>query len=299
MPAAADLDFIGPPPVRDRPRPVEAEDPGGRDFTEVEFWLRGIGEADFTDQQGQLTTQRGGWRAAVGRYQPGGTSYAFGVFTEASFYDFGGGESPVPGVSDPFNDVYEMSIAGRFLVEQNEKLEWYGGIQLALAGEDRSELSDSVVVGGALAMRYRAAPQFSLLAGIAGMSRFDDSPWILPYLGFDWQVTDSLRILTEAAEIHVDYQLGRSWTLGAVTAYEFRQYRLNEEGPLHGGSVRDEEIRLGGSLGWKPGGTTKFEIEAGTLLWREMFFNDGQSGLVAESETSSPLYLRLGLSLSF
>jgi hypothetical protein len=194
VPAAADLDFVGPPPVIDRAVPEDPEEAASREFTEVEFWLLGIGESDFTGNQGQLATQRGGWRAAFGRYRPGGTSYALGVFTEASFYDFGGGRSPVPGVSDPFNDVYEMSLSGRFLVQQSERFEWYGGAQFALAGEDRSELGDSVVAGGALAMRYRAAPQFALLAGIAGMSRFDDSPWILPYLGFDWQVTDSLRL---------------------------------------------------------------------------------------------------------
>jgi hypothetical protein len=84
-----------------------------------------------------------------------------------------------------------------------------------------------------------------------------------------------------------------------VAAYGFRQYRLNEDGPLHGGSVRDEEIRLGGSLAWEVGGTVELEIEAGKLFWRELVFNDGLAGRVAESETGSPLYLRFGLSLSF
>jgi hypothetical protein len=300
--AAVDLDFIGPLPLeRQRETGETAPAPPAEpvDFTDVEFFLLGVGTADFTEGQGQLAVQRGGWRASVGRRQPDGTCYAFEIDSEASFYDFGGGVSPVPGVADPFNDVYETSLSGRFLARQSERLEWYGGVQLGVAGEDRAKFSDAVWVGGAMAMRYEAAPRFALLAGVAGVSRFEDSPWILPYVGFDWQVTDSLRVLTEAAEIHVDYSPGEKWSLGAVAAYGFRQYRLNEEGPLHGGAFRDEEIRLGGSIGYEPTPAVELGLEVGTLLWREVVFFDGQGGDLGEVETSSPIYLRFGLNVGF
>ncbi len=178
-PAAVDLDFIGPPPLQRQPTseepPAEASS-GPIDFVDVDFFALSVGAADFDGGEGQLTTQRGGWKASIGRHRPDGTSYAIGIDSEASFYDFSGGLSLVPDSADPFNDVYETSLSGRFLVRRSEKVEWYGGAQIGLAGEDRAKLSDATWVGGALALRYQAAPQFALLAGLAGVSRFEDSP---------------------------------------------------------------------------------------------------------------------------
>ncbi len=300
--AGYDLDFIGPPRADRGPGSSQGQPRGATAstrFTSLEVQAFGIAASEFSDAPGQLSTQRGGWKAAFGSYRPERVSYAIEVGTEASFYDFGGGASPVSGVTDPFNDVYDTSLSGRFLIQHSADLEFYGGAQFGLAGEDRAALSDSVYVGAALAMRYRAADQFALLAGVAGVSRFEDTPWILPYIGFDWQVTERLRVLTEAAEVNVDWRVGEDWTLGALAAYDFRQYRLNRSGPLNGGAFRDEEIRVGGTLAWKAREGMELGLEVGALLWREALFFDGEAGKVAEAETGSPLYLRVGLKVSF
>ncbi len=93
---------------------------------------------------------------------------------EASFYDFGGGASPVAGVGDPFNDVYDTRIAGRFLHTGRGRLSLYGGVQLGNAGEDAVGLDDSIYLGGAAALRYDASPDFALPSRVAGVSRFDE-----------------------------------------------------------------------------------------------------------------------------
>jgi len=300
--AAFDLDFSAPLTT-----PTTASELQGsgldlrlkRHFLDVDFHALVLDAARFSDAPGELSTQRGGWKAAFGQYSPGAASFAFALGTEASIYDFGGGPSPLAGVTDPLNDVYDTSFSARFLVEASERLSCYGGAQFGLAGEDLVSPADSVYVGAAIALRYRAADEFALLAGIAGQSRFEDSAWVLPYIGFDWQISDSLRLVTEAAEVNLDWRASEDWTLGATLAYDFRQYRLNDEGSLHGGALHDEEIRLGASLGWQPREGMKFSLEVGTLLWRELSFTDGQSGLRTEAESESPFYLRAGLSLSF
>lgn len=300
VPASYDLEFIGPPRAAARPLPAQPapEEDDGR-FVELDLWAGAVAGSSFTDAPGEIASQRAGWRAAFGRYTPSGTSYAVEVATEGAFYDFGGGASPVAGVSDPFNDVYDTSLAGRFLFRDSERLEVYGGATVGLAGEDRAELSDSVYVGGALALRYAAAPEFALLAGVAGLSRFEDSPWVLPYVGFDWRMSEEVRLLVEAAQVNLEWRASEAWTLGAVAAYDFHQYRLNDEGPLHGGAFRDEEIRAGLSATWRARPAVELELELGKLLWREARFSDGASGLSTEAETGSPFYLRLGLSAGF
>jgi len=304
QPPASDLDFIGPLAAPDSRQegvigaPRESEVVNSTRFVDVQFHGAHVGASSFEQGLGSITTQRGGWKAAVGDYDPTASSFAVEIGTEASFYDFGGG-SPVPGVSDPFNDVYDTSLAGRFLVRSGERFEWYGGVQLGVSGEDAADLGDSLYAGGALALRYQAVPEFAFLVGVAGLSRYEDSAWILPYIGFDWRASERLRVLVEAAEIHIDYRVSESWNAGLLTVYDLRQYRLNDEGPLHGGAFRDEDIRAGATLGWKASDNVRIELEAGKVIWRETRFYDGQSGLIGEFETSSPTYLRLGLRLSF
>lgn len=297
--APVDLDFIGPPEF-----PTTGAETGPAPDETIErvtldLFGTGIGSSNFQGNQGSVTTQRGGWEVGLGRYEQRGWSFAAELGTEASFYDYGGNASPVPGVGDPFNDVYDTHLSGRFLHRGDGRLEVYGGVQLGNSGEDAVGIDDSIYVGGAAAMRYQAAPEFALLVGIAGISRFDDSPWILPYIGFDWQVSEDLRLKTEAAEIHADYRMGADWSLGLEAVYDFRQYRLNETGPLNGGSFRDEEIRLGGSLAYQVSEGVQLEVAGGKILWREVVFHDGDAGYIGETELSSPYYVGLGIEVSF
>lgn len=294
-----DLDFIGPLELK-RPRDVPDREPQRTySFAELDLWLEGIGSSGFQGGQGSLTTQRGGWKVAVGEETLDAFSFAVEVGTEASFYDYGGASSPISGVNDPFNDLYDTHLAGRFQWQTGERVAVYGGVEVGVAGEDAVTLDDSGYLGGAGAVRYEASPDFALLVGIAGVSRFDDSPWILPYIGFDWQVTERLRLKTEAAEIHADYRFAKHWSVGFDAVYDFRQYRLNKEGPLNGGSFRDEEIRAGAVLRWHMTEHVALRMTVGKMLWREVRFSDGNTGDLGETELSSPVYAGIGMKVSF
>ncbi len=295
---ARDLDFIGPRPL-DREGPPGPGEPDAFDTVELELFGRGTGSATFEGSGGSLTTQRGGWSVALGERTTRGFSYAIEFGIEGCFYDFGGGATPVPGVSDPFNDVYDTRLAARFLHQSAGRTDIYGGLQVGNAGEDAVGVDESLYLGGALALRYAAADDLALVVGVAGISRFDDSPFILPYFGFDWQISEELRLLTEAAEIHLDYRLTDDLSLGLEAVYDFRQYRLNDSGPMRGGSFRDEEIRAGTRLAWNLTDDVVLELSGGKLLWRETTFHDGQTGFVGEAETSSSIYAGLGLRVSF
>ncbi len=294
-----DLGFIGPPEFPSSGVMGPGLPDESHEVVDLRIFGTGIGSSSFEGELGQLTTQRGGWEVGIGEHKNRGLSFLVELGTEASFYDFGGGGSPVTGVNDPFNDVYDTHLAGRFLYRGAGRLEVYGGVQLGNAGEDAVGLDDSVYAGAAAALRYNANAEFALLIGVAGLSRFDDSPWILPYIGFDWRVSEDLRVKTEAAEIHADYSLCNDWTLGLEAVYDFRQYRLNESGPLSGGSFRDEEIRLGGSIAWEVREGVTFELSGGQILWRELVFHDGDAGELAETELNPPYYMGLGLKVSF
>ncbi len=294
-----DLDFIGPLELNRLDSEASEEGQPATGFAELELRADSVGSSTFQGNAGSLSTLRGGWKVALGEESLSGLSYAIEVGTEGTFYDFGGNASPVPGVGDPFNDVYDTHLAGRFQWQRNRRLAVYGGVEVGTAGEDAVDMGDSGYIGGAGALRYEASPEFALLIGIAGVSRFDDSPWILPYVGFDWQVSERLRLKTEGAEVRADYAFSEDWSLGLDAIYDFRQYRLNESGPLNGGSFRDEEVRAGLSLRWRASDRMEFELNAGKMLWREVRFSDGVAGDLGETELSNPVHVGLGLKASF
>jgi hypothetical protein len=305
----ADFSHLAPLEVKTREAvlteaPEQEED---LSFAELEMTLDVLDHAGSQGGSGDVATYRAGWQVNLGEWSPNGTSFAIELGTEGSFYDFGGGSAlassasggAMNGVQDPFNDVYETRLGARFLFRRSKKLSFYGGVEYGISGEDDASLGDASYGGGALAMRYDASPKFALLVGVAGVSRFDDSAWILPYLGFEWRITEDLRLKTEAAEVHFDYDLNEEWTLGLEAVYGFRQYRLNEDGPLHGGSFRDEEIRGGIALGWQVTDAVQFDASIGKMLWREVRFHDGDAGFVGETELGKELYASFGLKVSF
>jgi hypothetical protein len=302
----ADLSHLMPIEVK----PVTAEVQGadapatlGKEFAQLELTADYLGLSGIEGSGGDITTLRGGWKASLGEWSPENTSFSIEVGTEGSFYDFGapagGPGASVAGVADPFNDVYDTRIGARFVTRRSPKMSFYGGLELGVAGEDAVSLDDSLYTGGAVAMRYDASPQFALMLGVAGVSRFDDSAWILPYLGFDWRITESVRLKTEAAEVHLDCDVSDDWTLGLEATYGFRQYRLNEEGPLNGGSFRDEEVRAGINLGWHATDAIRLELSVGKMLWREVRFHDGQAGYLGEAELGKKEYAAFGMRVTF
>ncbi|MFT7667374.1 MAG: hypothetical protein ACI8X5_000053 [Planctomycetota bacterium] len=112
-------------------------------------------------------------------------------------------------------------------------------------------------------------------------------------------MTEDLRLKTEAADVHLDYRLNDAWSAGLAAVYDFRQYRLNEDGPLSSGSFRDEEIDVGASLAWTLKSGITFDLRGGKVLWRETTTKDGALGDLGETELSSPFYLGLGLKVRF
>ncbi len=302
----ADFSHLSPLQVKPavvKPEDTQAPDSVGSEFAQLEFTADYVGLSGMEGGGGDITTMRGGWKGSLGEWTPNGTSFSLELGTEGSFYDFGapaaGPTASVAGVSDPFNDVYDTRLGARFVTRRSPKMSFYGGLEVGVAGEDAVSLDDSVYTGGALAMRYDASPKFALMLGVAGVSRFDDSTWILPYLGFDWRITESLRLKTEAAEVHMDYDINKAWSFGMEATYGFRQYRLNQEGPLNGGSFRDEEVRAGLNIGWQATDDIRLELSAGKMLWREVRFHDGQAGYLGEAELGKKEYAAFGLSVTF
>ncbi|MHC4263442.1 MAG: hypothetical protein ACYSWX_13030 [Planctomycetota bacterium] len=252
-------------------------------------------DSALSDVSGTLSTQRAGWDLLLGRHFEDGGVLAFGLETEASFYDFGGSGFGA-GLSDPFNDVYESRLRGTVYRRLDSHTSFFAGGEIAFGSEDEAELASGVTAGASFGFGYRPSDALEVTFGIAGASRLEDDAYVLPFIGVDWCLTESTRLVAEGPEVRPEQDLGDTWELQVLADYDLRQFRLNDEGPTAGGAFRDEQIDLGAGLYWQPGDAVRFGLEGGMTVWRELtLLADGGASLGVTEVDPAPW---IGISLS-
>ena len=271
---------------------------GAQDFAALTLFGRADFGGDFQDGAGSLDTLRGGWGAVLGR-ATAEHLFAVELGVEGSFYRFDGSVPLSPSSDEPFNDLYHTYLAATFETHPASLgLGYFAGFETALGGEDEADLGDALTLGGIGGVRYRSNEALSLALGLAGVSRLEDDPLIWPFLGFDWRISDAWSLAILGPEIELGWALAEHWTLFAGAEYDLRQYRLNEDGPLAGAALRDEEIRLGGGFEWRPGGGFELRCEGGLTSWRELTtLADGAT--LGEFEVDGGAYAAVQLGVGF
>lgn len=247
---------------------------------------------------GDVSMQHGGWSVVLGTELQGERLAAFGISTEAYFYNFGGGNALVPGASEPFNDLYRTRVSGVVRTPSSDGLGWFSGFELALSGEDEAPTNESLAVGGLGGVRYHAGAALDVELGVAAQSRLEDDPWFWPYIGVAWHPTDALTLEARGTSLEGRLALDRHWSLFGRADYELRQFRLNDDNAASKGVFRDEEIRAGLGLAHSDASGLTFELFGGVEVWRELSALDENGARTAEVEADGAPFVALKLSLS-
>ena len=148
--------------------------------------------------------------------------------------------------------------------------------------------------GGA---RFVIGEDLTFSLGFAARSRLEDDPWFFPYLGFELQLTDRLRFVSRGSEVAAVYTANEALEADLTFTYDIRQFRLNEDGPLPGGVVEDEEILAELGLTWTPSENVRVEANAGVTLWRELQAYDQNGFERMEPESDPAPFAGIGLSV--
>ncbi|MFT5050709.1 MAG: hypothetical protein ACI8QZ_002112, partial [Chlamydiales bacterium] len=266
---------------------------------ELELMTRGDSGGNFEGGAASLETRRGGWRAMVTQADDD-SIFAAELGVEGSFYSFAGAP-PLGGISAaPFNDLYRTQLG--FSYAQRPQIGHIGhfeGVEVTFGGEDNVQATDGATGGLLGGLRYRAAENLTLAAGVAALSRLDDDAWIWPFLGFDWQVSDTVNFEILGPDIELGWNASDSLRGFLSAEYDLRQYRLNEDGPTGGAAFRDESIRVGGGLEWRPKRALKLRLEGGVAYWRELTLLPTDGSASSESELDPSPYLGFELVYSF
>jgi len=276
---------------------AEADLESPRTFVDARVFLDASEDANLADG-GSLSSQRGGWSATLGKKLGDETLAAIELSTEATFYNFGGPTTLVPGNSNPFNDLYRASLSGSVQTAIDGDTSYFAGIELALGGEDEADARESLSVGAAGGVTHRASDDFEMSIGVAALSRLEDDPWIWPWLGFEWRANEWLDFEARGTEIEAHAAFNERWRAIARAEYVIRQYRLNSDNPLPSGVFRDNDIQLALGLERTSKDGFRFSLLGGVSVWRELSTLDKSGAHVTETEVDPALFLGLNFGIS-
>lgn len=134
-----------------------------------------------------------------------------------------------------------------------------------------------IYFSGALLATYRVSDALSLSAG----AYYDDSfgyPLLLPMLGAQWRLSDSLSLEAFIPQYLVlAWQLDPRLTVGLKGSVEGNQYRLREDSPWENTVVEYNQILAGPFVDLKLVDELFLRLEGGFVFSREFEFRDDDS----------------------
>jgi hypothetical protein len=199
------------------------------------------------DDGGDVSTTRAGGELDLLAIRLGDKfrgTVALGI--EGSWYDFSGNTNLIPGADDmPFSQLLTTSLSLNSFYALAEKWSLFGSVRIAASGESDVDIGDALTFGGAFGARYKISDTFALTFGTAASTQLEDNVTVIPFLGVDWEISQTLRLRSQGTTLNLEQALTERWSAALSAGFESRQFRLNDDSPLPEGVIRDRLIGLG------------------------------------------------------
>ena len=243
-----------------------------------------IAPSDFEDV-GDVSVGRWSAGAGVEHVATNGAMFGFVFDHVRSRYEFSD-DSPVSaaGIDDVAANRFGMNVRRSL----NEKWSLFGNVDTTFNVAKGASWSDGQTSGGLLSFSRRVNDKFSFSLGLIARSRLEERARILPIPGIDWKITQRLSLRT-AQGVTLSWQIDerRKWMTDFSAGYESRAFRLDEEGPLPGGVVKDRRVPVTASLRYGPNPGMSAKIFAGAVFAQQFEFMDSE-GHTADTADADP-----------
>lgn len=262
---------------------------------EAKAWTEYVFNAEIDDSSGDLSITRAGGQFGVSGSISDSWRWNVKAQVEASWYNFDD-FALVPGTNDPFNDVYEVTLTPSLLYQASPTWAFLGGGIIQFAGESGADVGESATFGGFFGSRWQVSPTFALQLGFAVKTRIEDNVGFLPALGFEWQVSDKVRLASEGAGLKLSATVSEQWTAFLNAGWAAREYRLEDDNSsplLSEGVFRDQRFTIGAGVEWKPTPKASITLTGGVVAWSEIQFDDENGVEIAEEELDPTGYIGL------
>ncbi len=258
-----------------------------------------VGRASARADLDQLEGRLGLWRAGAGvaATRPLSPELTLGIGTsyEASTYEFSS-STFTGGESDPFDDPWRASVWTSLAKHRPEdRVDWSGGLFANVGAEDGAALEDALTYGFTVRLAYDYSERLTVIGGLVGTTRLEDSFLVFPIGGIDYRFDERFSVGSQGEGVGATYAFAQNLRTYFNVAFGVRQFRLDDEGLLPEGVLRDDETAATLGLVWSPSRSFTAELFGG-YAWREVTFLDGAGGGFADDVDPAPF---IGLRLAY
>jgi hypothetical protein len=226
------------------------------------------------------------------------STLSFGATAQRHEYDFSGATGLAPG-GDPLGGASVFGVSARVVHPIDDRLSFLGGASVEWAGEDGADFGDALIPAGFAAVGWRASDRLTLTLGAQVKDQLEDDVRVLPVIGVEYQIDERLRLTsTEVGRVLADvgggglglvYEASDELSYVAGAVFASGEFRLDEDGPIPDGVLRDDRVIAALGLAWEPNASTRATIAVGATVWSNIeVLDSGGSELGDEDGDPAP-----------
>lgn len=271
----------------------------------LEYHFKVAAEHDFkaeVDGPGKAGVSRAKGEFTLGVPVGDHNQLGFTLAGERSWYDFDHADKLSPGFSRPFDDTREISLSANLFIRQAEQWGWYvAGIVLSSI-EDGAKTSDSLTYGGMAGFRYFFSETLSAGAGVGVLTRLEDSALPVPAIDLDWQFAPQWRLHTQGGRdvgVTLEFSPTERLTLSLDAAYEYRAYRLDDQGLAPKGVASDQRIPVAVGVSWDATENITLAVRGGAYVWQRYKVEDRTGSEISQADTNPQGFVMVSVQIEF
>ena len=192
---------------------------------------------------------------------------------DVDLYDFSG--TSALGI-DPWEDIHTFNVGAVLSMQMSNDWTLFGGPVFQFAREDSADLDDSFIGGGVIGATYEVNSSLTVGGGLGMVSQIEDDPRIFPVIVLDWEISDTLRLTSKTAGaagrsgLELIYDFADNWEAAIGGSYEFRRFRLDDDGVAPGGVGEEKSFPLRARLSYRMSDHVVLDFYAGVVTESEL-----------------------------
>ena len=226
-----------------------------------------------------------------------------GVAYEYDYYNFTGNSVFATAA---WNNVETLGILPRFDIRLSDHWSVGAAPLLQMSGESNAS-AGKTITGGALAnFRYAFDETHVLGIGLLVKGQLNNSVLAVPVPIVDWEIKKGLRISNVRGPeanpfvgLELVQELSPQCNAALGGAWEYRMFRLNDNGLFANGAGLEQQITLYGRFEWKPATQFRVDFVAGAAVMNQLKIYDSSNNFVASEDGGTALVLGIFASYKF
>ena len=234
----------------------------------------------------------------------------FDIGMELDNYDFSGnGPFSKPAAGDPWGSVFDLTLSAvsRWRLDDNWRLILGGFVRWS--GESDADFTKSFSGGGVFGGAYVFSDDLSLGATGLVTTQIEDGLLWIPSPIVDWRINKQLYIsnmrgpVTYPASLGLEiiYYLNENMNVSLGGRYEYRRFRLNDDGPaaIRNGVGGERTFPIWLRFEWRPIEQIRIHLLTGVNFGQRLELENSRGDLLSREDTDPSPFIGAFLGFRF